>query len=687
MVFRPSARARRAVPYVVAALVVCAVAAVRLPALAAPATTIQQSNLTASLESSSAAVPITGTFGYTAHVRLNQPASYLQTRLQVRYPTGKLVYQRTAVENSASAGTFSYSFGRALDGLSLKPGVYPVRLSVSADFSGSTEATEVASELLVYDPNSAAVPVVLIARVHGTPLSDSQGRFVIDPASAEAEVPRADVDRISRLVIEDPGARVVVGVPPVLLGEWKRLSGGYTLADGTALPAENPVPRAYAETLVRLRAAVDTGRLELVSLGYADPDLSALVHESLAKDIGPQYQAGISACFASLETTPSVGTVPAGDCAPQESLSHLARQGVGYVVTSESCVGWGKAKSASGFYPVTGERVSALVTDDKGSQAAAQGNVTLVLKRALSGVLATGKPRQPYVLRIDLGSGRRDATSTVVAAATAFGREPWARLTLGREIRPTAKTGSVTLTDASKRTPPQPGYWKTVRTARAWAGALIGALGPGGPGVASAQSDSLLAESSAWSEPKGTWAGAERGLAFANDSLGVSKAAFGDLSIKAEPVTFAGKRGEVPVSITNTTNNTLAVVVRATASGDARVEGPRLIKTVLRPQETFVPIPVNMQSAVSSKLYVEVLAGDLVLADTTVAVQASYLDRIAIIGGIVLILGGLLIFIVSRVRRAESRTANRDDESHDAHSRTERYTERESDTRGGADDL
>ncbi len=119
-------------------------------------------------------------------------------------------------------------------------------------------------------------------------------------------------------------------------------------------------------------------------------------------------------------------------------------------------------------------------------------------------------------------------------------------------------------------------------------------------------------------------------------------------------MTFAGKRGEVPVSITNTTKNTLEVVVRAAASGDAQVVGSPLIKTVLRPQETFVPIPVDMRSALSSKLKVEVLAGDVVLARTTVNVQASYLDRIAIIGGIVLVLGGLLIFIVRRVRGAET---------------------------------
>ncbi len=277
MVFRLSARVRRAVPFAAAALLVCALAATRLPALAAPAATDTKAALAASLESSSTAVPLAGTFGYTAHVRLDEPASYLQTRLQVMRPSGKLVYQRTMVENSAPSGPLSYSFGRDLEGLDLKPGSYPVRLNVTAEVNGSTEETEVATELLVYDAKSTPVPVVLVARVHGSPLSDPQGRFAIDPSSAEAEVPRADVDRISALVMQDPGARIVLGVPPVLLAEWKRLSGGYTLADGTGVPAESPVARRYADTLTRLRAALDTGRLELVGLGYADPDLSALV--------------------------------------------------------------------------------------------------------------------------------------------------------------------------------------------------------------------------------------------------------------------------------------------------------------------------------------------------------------------------------------------------------------------------
>jgi len=653
MVFRLSSHAFRPVPLVAAALALCVLAAMGLPALAAPETSTRHSALECSLESSSTAVPLTGEFGYTAHVRLDEPASYVQTRLQVRYPTGKLVYQRTMVENSAPAGKLSYSFGRELEGLDLKPGSYPVRLSVTADVAGSAEETEVQSDLLVYDPKSAAVPVVLVARVHGEPLSDVNGRLAVDPATPQADVPRADADRVSTFVLQDPDAHIVLGVPPVLLAEWKRLSEGYTLAAGTSVPATSPVARSYGDTLARLRAAIDTGRLELVGLGFSDPDLSTLVQESLANDIGPQYEAGVSACFASMEATPSTGTVPAGDCAPQKSLPYLAKQDIAYVITSESCVDWGKTKSASGAYPVANTKITALVTEDRGSKAVAKGDVSAAVRRSFTRLVAEGKQPQPYALRIDLGPGRPDATSTVIAAATAFGAQPWTRLALGREIHPQAKASVVSLSEAAPQMGVPQGYWKKVRLARAYARGLLAALGPGGSGVASAQTDSLLAESSAWSEPNGTWAAAGRGAEFADVSLGVSKAGFGNLSISAEPVTFAGKRGDLPVSITNTTKNTLNVIVRATASGDARIVGDRQVPTVLRPQETFVQIPVDMRSALSSKLKVEVMAGDVVLAHTTVQVQASYLDRIAIIAGIVLLLIGLLIFIVRRVRGAE----------------------------------
>ena len=240
MIFRLTKRTRRAIPLAVTALAVCAFAALRLPALAAPPIPAEKTALAASLESSSVAVPLAGTFGYTAHVRLSEPASYLQTRLQVRHPTGKLVYQRTMVENSAPAGTMSYSFGRALDGLGLRPGAYPVTLSVSADMAGSTQETEVASDLLVYDVEVDCGTCSGGGARPRQPPVGPPGSVCDRPGLARSrDSPRRRRPHRSA-VIGDPGARIVMGVPPVLLAEWKRLSGGYSLADGTHRTRREP---------------------------------------------------------------------------------------------------------------------------------------------------------------------------------------------------------------------------------------------------------------------------------------------------------------------------------------------------------------------------------------------------------------------------------------------------------------
>lgn len=657
---RLCARARRAVPFAVAAIVLMALTiAVRLPALAAPATLSENPPLAVTLEESATTVPLDGEMGYTAHVRLDEPASYLQTRLQVRLPSGKLVYQRTQVENSPAVGTWDFPFNRPLEGLDLKPGVYPLTLSIRADFQSSSVTTEIAGELLVYDPASPPVPVVLIARLHGPPLSDSAGHLVIDPATPAATKNRDDVSTISAMILADPQARIVLAIPPVLLAEWKRLTSGYTLTDGTAVPAENPVPASYATMLSTLRSAMDTGRLELVSLGYADPDLTALAQESLAKDVTPQYESGVSACFASLETTPSTGTVPAGDCVPTSMLASLDELGIGYAAVSASCVKSGKAQAATGVYPVVNSRITALVTDDQSSLALSSGETTPALRRVFKRSLSSGKPIAPFAIRIDLGGDRASATSLISTAVTRFEAQPWARLTLGRDLRVPSKVSAVSLVEGKSRSKAPAGYWKTVRSARIYAGAMLAALGQGDANAVSVQADSLLAESAAWSEPAGTWSSAARGLSFAALAVQRGRDNLGGVRVKAEPVTFAGAKGEVPVNITNGSDNTLAVVVRATPQGGLQVVGGNRIPTTLRPQETFVPIPVDMKSALSGTLKVEVVAGDLVLAHDTVKVSASYLDRLAIIGGIVFALVVLLIFIVRRVRSAENREFER----------------------------
>jgi type VI protein secretion system component VasK len=127
------------------------------------------------------------------------------------------------------------------------------------------------------------------------------------------------------------------------------------------------------------------------------------------------------------------------------------------------------------------------------------------------------------------------------------------------------------------------------------------------------------------------------------------------------------------------------VIVVAKTSNGIKVVGSRSIATRLPPRDTFVQIPLDMQSALYGKVTVQVMAGNVVVSKQTVTVRRSYLDRLALIGGIVVVLGGMLLWIVARVRRSpdvdadeafgsEEDDTDADDASHDADTQA-RYTD------------
>ncbi len=96
------------------------------------------------------------------------------------------------------------------------------------------------------------------------------------------------------------------------------------------------------------------------------------------------------------------------------------------------------------------------------------------------------------------------------------------------------------------------------------------------------------------------------------------------------------------------------MLVTVSSSGGLNVGGKTIIETVLPPQETYLKIPVDMRTALSGKLTVEVSAGGLVLERETVTVSASYLDRLVLGGAVVIALLGMLVFIVRRTRASEA---------------------------------
>lgn len=649
-------------------------------AIAAPSTRTPTQPVTVSLEQSSSAVPLDGTMGFTGVIRFAEAASSVQARIQVHLPSGRLVYQRTQYLTTAEEGTKTFSFSRQLDGLGLDAGVYPATFSVYATVAGSDIATEVTVPLRVYDAEKPPVKVALIAKVHAVPMVSPDGGFAVDPSSPAATSARDAVDAISRLVLADPLARMTLAIAPSTLEEWRRIAtSGYTLGDGPAIPQTDPVPAAYATALQDLQTAVTTTRLELVSLGYSDPSLADLSQHRLESDAAVQYDAGISACFASLQTTPSASTAPAGGCVPDTMQAAVAQRGVRTVVSDGTVTRLGRQPAQSGAYPIAGGKLTALVVDGSASRGLESGDASATLTRTFARLTASSAS-QPFAVRIDLEGTGMDATSTVDRAVSALETSPWTQLACARDL--TAPKGAKTVRFAPEGTKSAPkGFWTQVRTARADATGLLAVLTASDDQATAAQTQSLYAESSAWAGSSATWEGAARGLSFAKAAEQSARKIFSKVHISAEPVTLAGSTGEVPVNVQNGSGKTLAAVVVCKASRGIKVSGSRQIPTTLAPGETFVSIPIDMGSILSGQLTVQVMAGSVTVARQVVEVRHSYLDRLVLIGGIVLVLAGMLVWIVLRVRAAQNVEAPDADTDIDAENESERYTDSDSETK------
>ena len=619
------------------------------PALgAAGGTTTPAPPVSASLLASSTTIPLGQTFSYIADIRLPRGASYLQAVFQVQRTNGQILFKRTKIAYALPMGAHPrYQFTRDLTGaLSLSPGEYPVKLAVTANVQGATVATEEAGTLRVYSANGPHVRLALVARVNGQPMSQPDGRFSIDPGQATGA--RDAVSRISHRVLSDTRVNVTLSVPPVLLAEWRRLSGGYTLATGVTVRPDAPVAVAYNSALADLKAALDTGRLELTSSGYSDPNLTDLADHGLTKDVGPQYDAGISAVFASLQATPSAITAPSGGCVPPNQVDILSDKGVRSIVIDSDCARADKSAATSGPYQLSHDDLRALVFESTTTAALSRGETDTAIGRAF--VRLVRLPRQPLVMSVDVDGDSNPATDTVGLALDAFEAQPWLQLVSADDLKPAASTAHIRLASGSKTPHAPKGFWKAVAKSRAFASGYYAALGSGDTLASTAEVQSLVAEASSWSEPNETWSSASRGLEFANASLKSTSGVLQSIHVKVESLTLSGSSGEVPITVVNTSGRTLNVVVRVVSAGGVHLSGPRNVPTTLRPQENYLEVPVEMQGGLSGTLVVEVLAGDLVIASGKAGVQASYLDRLAIVGGIVLLGIGVLVFIVRRVR-------------------------------------
>lgn len=614
--------------------------------LALPVAVAGAAPLSARIKQPTSSILPGGTLSLQVLPRLARDVRRLEVRIRVYRPSGRLLYQKTEARERVKAGVTSVAFTRDLSRVGSRPGRYPVEVRVRA--SGMRTLT-LRSRVLVTDPTRKPLPVAVVVRVATTPALDAQGRFSLDPAEHDAE--RAFVDGL----VDVANARttsVTLAIAPLTLEQWQRVARGYrvTTASGVrSVPASDATPQRYAATLRKLAAAVQAGRIELLDVPYAEPDLGRLQRIGALGDLSRHYALGTAIYRQVLGAAPTAGTALAGDIVPRDALAGMASADVGYFVcAAASCA----ATTTPGVYTCGTGGPKALVIDPALSALAVSGSAEDVLDEVFAASLKTSKRPAALTAVVDAGPGEPASLAEVERLFGALDGAAWVECVSAARVAQLAPDGSTRLVTRAPVTTGAPAdYWDDVAEARRYALALLDAAGTRSTAANATMNAVLTAESRAWAGPDGSYPFAERGQSFALSALRYAKGVFDDIRVQMRDVTLAGRSGDVPVTVSSSYDKPLTVHIRTAASHAT----PRSSETteVLRPADNFLTVPVDLGKQVADRLTLQVVSGDLVIATRTVRVQASYLDRLTLIAMVVLVLLGLLLFIRRRVRSAD----------------------------------
>jgi hypothetical protein len=583
--------------------------------------------------------------------RLSRPTDYLEVRLRIRTPSGSLIYQKTEIRSAVAAGVVRIPFARSLATLGARPGRYAIEVRVLAT---GVDRLQLTDRLLVIRPNRTPTRLVVVTRLTFVPALDPQGRFLLDPTfyTSQRDAVLDLVDLASAL---PTGSVLPVALQPVMLDEWRRIVGGYeTLGpEGVRkVPAGDPRSAPYADALSRLADAVASGRIELLDVPWADPDLAGLQSMRAMADLGKDIRVSAASYRAALEATPAPAGVFAGNEVPASAGAILRGAGLRYVVVHPRSVIVGKKPATPGTWAVA-DGLRALVTDDALSRELSRGSGQ---SRTLADALIepSAIETRTRVAIVDVGPGGRIATSKFAAALRELSSTGLVRLGSVESAvkRRPAGRGALTTKARPGHAAPE-GYWEQVALARERAIALDLAADPKDADARAAERDVLLAESRCWAGPDQSWSFADRGRSFAEAAHRRVDRVFRGVTFAVKDITLSSNVGEIPVSVRNTSGKPLHLVIRAQSDG-ARFPNGATQKKVVGRDETFVTIAVNLGSSLSQRVRISLEADGLQLTTASIAVRASYLDRLVVLAGVLALLAGLLFFIRQRIRRAEA---------------------------------
>lgn len=585
-----------------------------------------------------------GTMKVAVVVALAEPSSEMNVRLRVFSTGGNVVYQKTERRSKLNAAIYPVTFTRQMSTLGLREGRHRMEVQVAAN--GQSPVT-LDDTLYVYSPHRRKVPLAVVVRFSGAPVQDTSGRTVPDPGEGRAQ---DSARAMEQLVTVRPDLKLTLAPLPALLEDWHKA------AEPLATPAASPSEAVDASRSAACDAALRSlarvaDASSVLDVPYSDPDVSGLLEMGAIDDLGLHLDRGALVMSETISAVAGTGTIVSGADLPMTAVHLLASRGIGYALAGRGVLKANTAREATvapAAYRVKETSLTVLALDSHAAWLLSSPSSTRaqLMDHLFTRLISDRLQGQPIVAVIDVGPRSAGSISALQAKLAALDRIGWIRLVSTSEAAVIKPAASLKVRTGRHPSVPKT-YWDRIGSARKRVMALASASSSREPETFTALRDLMLAESAEWSGGDPRQAAAGQSLLCAMNAETVAWGVLSKIALTCPSITLSASTGKVPVSVVNRSGKSLHMTLRV-KSTSMRLPKGASFETVARPGENILTVPVDLGATLSGAVDFELWAGDLRVTRSTAVVRASYIDRLALIGGVVLVLLVLLWYIHRR---------------------------------------
>ena len=615
--------------------------------------------------------------------RLGQPVDTRSELATLLANPGAAVATRLLDEFAAAPSEVAPGASRQLERrrVAMPPGLADGRagvvLPLTVRVQGSGVAGPVVASLTTFVvdlPARVAQPLrtALLVPVREPTHRNPAGDFV-DDKLAGLLAPDGSLGAVAAELARPRAPAATLVVDAMLVDDVTAMPGGWRLRQGgkrTTVPPGDPRSRHAVTFLQSLKKAA-SGR-PLAAFPYGNADLPALVAAGSGAWAGDAIQSGRDALTNRLGTAPDPALAWPVDGAVDGALLRTLEQARATVVvldprhlpapptgvTANATVDLGGGRDPQRAL-VGDVGLSAALADPGAADAPAEWAQRILAETAVTW-LERPNSEAPRGILLAPPQSWRPTPASFRSLARGLGAAPWLRLqpasTLAADVPQGPQEGErrlATVTAADRNLGLPPSYIDRIEQTRSTLDSFRRAVGNDfTPASGSLEQDLLIAQSSDWRPP----AARARGRGFVRAVTTAIRGVYRRVEVGTTPVTLTARRGTIPVTVNNASEERVTVVLRLTSP---KVDLPAASDPfVLEPgRRTTQLLPVGTRTTGSFPIRVDVLTPDgrEVIAAGEIRLVSTAFNRVALglTGGAV---GALLLWWWRSDRRRRAGT-------------------------------